>query len=210
MSAQRRAGIGDDDPRLQRAVEMRRANPKRGYQSIAKELGMDTNRARAAMVEAGLIEETDPPVKRQHWTATAAWGRLNERQRTQFELLAIRGRCSEEIARRIGADVDDVKTVRKVRLRYNEAKRLAEFRLAQDEPETDFGARPDSVSLFDDGNLLEQLRLNHPYGHGEPTRETVHGWASSHSGKREWSTEQCARLRAPTVVCTVSMLEALA
>jgi hypothetical protein len=54
------------------------------------------------------------------------------------------------------------------------------------------------------------LARHHPYAQGEPTRETVHGWASSHSGKRELSTAQVAALRAPTVVCTVSMLEGLA
>jgi hypothetical protein len=50
--------------------------------------------------------------------------------------------------------------------------------------------------------FLDILRLNHPRGEGEPTRETIHHWAAVHSGKREWSTADMARLRAPTLVCT--------
>jgi len=48
--------------------------------------------------------------------------------------------------------------------------------------------------------FLRRLQLAHPRGEGEPTRETLHLFAAMHSGKREWSTADMARLRAPTLV----------
>lgn len=56
--------------------------------------------------------------------------------------------------------------------------------------------------------LLAALRLAHPWRVGEPTRETLHLWAASHSGRREWGTADVARLRAPTLVRTAVASEA--
>jgi hypothetical protein len=142
----------------------------------------------------------------------AAWGRLNERQRAGFLEMAQRGRSSAEVAYKLQCREEDIKLLRRLRKAdaRRESDRLKREEAAAEVVEHDPASRPDTVSLVDEGAMLTALRLNHPYAHGEPTRETVQGWASSHSGKRELSTLQVAALRAPTVVCTVSMLEGLA
>lgn len=45
-----------DDPRLAMALELRRQRPDASFKAIARELGVDANRVRAALLDAGLLK----------------------------------------------------------------------------------------------------------------------------------------------------------